>query len=174
MFRRRDRGSRDEAGEALGKDLEVEDAPEAAAEIEGEAEDTADQPEDMDADLESQAADYLADNDVWLYGPHAKEVLEPRPVVVVRQFDQRKVFAQRNGLGTVERHWPRCRKTIRRRNRNRHGRPRAGIPGAGDLDRRWSLRWCEARLPRPPDGSLVKVRVTSISVFLGKALVRGK
>ena len=30
----------------------------------------------MDADLESQAADYLADNDVWLYGPHAKEVLE--------------------------------------------------------------------------------------------------
>jgi len=30
----------------------------------------------MDADLESQAADYLADNDVWLYGPHAKEILE--------------------------------------------------------------------------------------------------
>jgi hypothetical protein len=76
MFRRRDRGSRDEAREALGKDLEVEDAPDAADETEGEAEDAADQPEDMDADLESQAADYLADNDVWLYGPHAKEALE--------------------------------------------------------------------------------------------------
>ena len=71
MFRRRDRGSRDDAGDAPGQDLEVDDATEAADESEDG--DGADQPEDMDADLESQAADYLADNDVWLYGPHARE-----------------------------------------------------------------------------------------------------
>jgi hypothetical protein len=52
MFRRRDRD----------QDRDIE-------EIEGDA------PEDMDADLESQAADYLADNDVWLYGPNAPAVL---------------------------------------------------------------------------------------------------
>jgi hypothetical protein len=52
MLRRRDRD----------QDRDVE-------EIEGDA------PEDMDADLESQAADYLADNDVWLYGPNAPAVL---------------------------------------------------------------------------------------------------
>ena len=34
-----------------------------------------DAPEDLDADLESQAADYLAGNDVWLYGPNAPAVL---------------------------------------------------------------------------------------------------
>jgi hypothetical protein len=39
------------------------------------AEPSADAPEDRGADLESQAADYLADNDVWLYGPKAPEVL---------------------------------------------------------------------------------------------------
>ena len=71
MFRRRDDGSQDgDAG--LGERPAVEDEPE----TEPEAEDAEDQPEDMDADLESQAADYLADNDVWLYGLHAKEVLE--------------------------------------------------------------------------------------------------
>ena len=35
-----------------------------------------DQPEDLTADLESQAADYLAGNDVWMYGPNATAVLE--------------------------------------------------------------------------------------------------
>src|ERR1035437_5366591 len=33
-------------------------------------------PEDMTADLESQAADFMADNDVWMYGPNASTVLE--------------------------------------------------------------------------------------------------
>jgi hypothetical protein len=72
MFRRRDRDSRDNAGEVLDTDPDAEDVPE----TEDEAAGPADEPEDMDADLESQAADYLADNDVWLYGPRAKEVLE--------------------------------------------------------------------------------------------------
>jgi hypothetical protein len=45
------------------------DQDRAIEEVEGDA------PEDMDADLESQAADYLADNDVWLYGPNAPAVL---------------------------------------------------------------------------------------------------
>ena len=35
-----------------------------------------DEPEDMDADLESQAADYMADNDAWMYGPNASAVIE--------------------------------------------------------------------------------------------------
>jgi hypothetical protein len=72
MFRRRDRDSRDNAGEVLDTDPDAEDVPE----TEDEAAGPADEPEDMDADLESQAADYLADNDVWLYGPRAKDVLE--------------------------------------------------------------------------------------------------
>jgi len=33
-------------------------------------------PEDMSADLESQAVDYMADNDLWMYGPNAATVLE--------------------------------------------------------------------------------------------------
>ena len=32
-------------------------------------------PEDMTADLESQAADFMADNDAWMYGPNAATVL---------------------------------------------------------------------------------------------------
>ena len=94
MFRRRDRRSGDDRKEGLDKALEAEDGPEAEnglaagdaleAESEPAAEDDIEngegeaepEPEDMDADLESQAADYLADNDVWLYGPNAKEVLE--------------------------------------------------------------------------------------------------
>ena len=72
MFRRRDRGSRDDASKGLDDAPEAHDAPEADDDADG----AADQPEDMDADLESQAADYLADNDVWLYGPRAKEVLD--------------------------------------------------------------------------------------------------
>ena len=70
MFRRRDRRA------------ETDDTAEAAvSEIDGELEiesDDAlvDQPEDMTADLESQAADYLAGNDVWMYGPNAEAVIE--------------------------------------------------------------------------------------------------
>jgi hypothetical protein len=74
MFRRRDRRSGDDAAEGLDKGLPVEGAPEADDEVE-DAEGLP-EPEDMDADLEGQAADYLADNDVWLYGPYAKEILE--------------------------------------------------------------------------------------------------
>ncbi len=33
-------------------------------------------PEDLNADLESQAQDFMADNDVWMYGPNATTVLE--------------------------------------------------------------------------------------------------
>ncbi len=52
MFRRRDREAK--------KDRDLDEA---------------DAPEDLEADLESQAADYLADNDEWLYGPNAQDVL---------------------------------------------------------------------------------------------------
>jgi hypothetical protein len=55
MFRRRDR-----------------DQDQDAEEVEAES---ADAPEDLEADLESQAADYLAGNDVWQYGPNAPDVL---------------------------------------------------------------------------------------------------
>ena len=80
MFRRSDRRSKDgddgldEGGldeGGLDEGMEVGDA-----EAEDDAGAAEDRPEDMGADLESQAADYLADNDVWLYGPYAKEVLE--------------------------------------------------------------------------------------------------
>ena len=62
MFGRRDRGSKDEdpAGEdPAGEELAVEELA-----------------EDMTADLDSQAAEYFADNDVWMYGPNATAVLE--------------------------------------------------------------------------------------------------
>jgi hypothetical protein len=39
-------------------------------------EDLEDQPEDLTADLDAQAADYLAGNDLWMYGPNADAVLE--------------------------------------------------------------------------------------------------
>lgn len=78
MFRRRDRRDKPEAEDevpATREDLQdlqdLEDEDEEP--VEGELED---RPEDMTADLESQAADYLADNDVWMYGPNAEAVLE--------------------------------------------------------------------------------------------------
>ena len=74
MFRRRDGRSGDDARKGLDEDSDVEGPPE--AEYDGEDTESLAEPEDMDADLEGQAADYLADNDVWLYGPYAKEVLE--------------------------------------------------------------------------------------------------
>ena len=67
MFRRGDRrdetASSDDAGETRGDEDELD-------------EELGDQPEDMTADLESQAADYLAGNDVWMYGPNAEAILE--------------------------------------------------------------------------------------------------
>jgi hypothetical protein len=66
MFRRRDRREK-----ADGTDETK--ATEAEAPLD---EEQGDQPEDMSADLDSQAADYLADNDIWMYGPSAEDVVE--------------------------------------------------------------------------------------------------
>jgi hypothetical protein len=70
MFKRRGQNSQDEdlSGEApAGEELEAEELE--ANEVEELAEDTS-------ADLDSQAADYFADNDVWMYGPNAPAVIE--------------------------------------------------------------------------------------------------
>ena len=80
MFRRRDRRDRAEAPddvratEDLSEETELDGEPSADDELLDE--DLEDQPEDMTADLESQAADYLADNDTWMYGPNAAAVLD--------------------------------------------------------------------------------------------------
>ena len=56
MFRRRDRREKADAeDDVLDVDAKLDEEP--AAQLE-------DQPEDMTADLDSQAADYLAGNDV--------------------------------------------------------------------------------------------------------------
>ena len=76
MFRRGDRRDKAEAPDdvrAAEDEGLLDDDELAEGEEEGELED---QPEDMTADLESQAADYLADNDVWMYGPNAVAVLD--------------------------------------------------------------------------------------------------
>jgi hypothetical protein len=72
MFRPRDPNSTDEdpadedpAGEAPADEAPADEAP-ADEEL----------PEDMTADLDSQAAEYFAGNDVWMYGPNAAAVLE--------------------------------------------------------------------------------------------------
>jgi hypothetical protein len=70
MFRRRDR--RDDDPKV--QDAEIVEEGELDGELDGE--DLEDQPEDMDADLDAQAADYLADNDAWMYGPNAAAVIE--------------------------------------------------------------------------------------------------
>ena len=75
MFRRRDRREKVDAEDDVldpAADSEFDDA--AAHDLDGQ--DPKDQPEDMTADLDSQAADYLAGNDVWMYGPNAEAVLE--------------------------------------------------------------------------------------------------
>jgi len=78
MFRRRD--GRDEtrtgrATETEAADLdELED--EAGFDDEADVDPIDDLPEDMTADLESQAAEYLKDNDTWMYGPNAAAVLD--------------------------------------------------------------------------------------------------
>jgi len=72
MFRRRDRDSKTEDAAAetpAGDEIESTDLEESEPETEQLAEDTS-------ADLDSQAADYFADNDVWMYGPNAPAVLE--------------------------------------------------------------------------------------------------
>ena len=72
MFRRRDRDSKTEDAPAetpAVDDFESADLDETEPEAEQLAEDTS-------ADLDSQAADYFADNDVWMYGPNAPAVLE--------------------------------------------------------------------------------------------------
>jgi hypothetical protein len=77
MFRRRDRREEPESpdeGREVGAGEELDELDDEVDEIEGEQ--LEDQPEDMTADLESQAADYLADNDAWMYGPNAGTVLE--------------------------------------------------------------------------------------------------
>ena len=75
MFRRSDRRSKAD-DESIDETPTADGEPESVDAVEDGADVTEDQPEDMDADLESQAADYLADNDAWLYGPYAKDVLE--------------------------------------------------------------------------------------------------
>ena len=78
MFRRRDR--RDEAVTADDDGAKIVDLEDVQPEDPGqgaEGDDAlGDQPEDMTADLDSQAADYLAGNDVWMYGENAEAVLE--------------------------------------------------------------------------------------------------
>jgi hypothetical protein len=67
MFRGRDRRDKADDSDEIdtsGTDAELDD------------ETAEDQPEDMTADLESQAADYLKDNDAWMYGPNAAAVLD--------------------------------------------------------------------------------------------------
>jgi hypothetical protein len=73
MFRRRDKRDVDPGAKAE----ELPEQEEIEEEFDDEdLEDLEDQPEDMDADLDAQAADYLADNDTWMYGPNAAAVIE--------------------------------------------------------------------------------------------------
>ena len=79
MFRRGDRRDKGDAARESEQDSLVDDGTELGEnELDDDFEDgdLEDQPEDMTADLESQAADYLAGNDVWMYGPNAGAVLE--------------------------------------------------------------------------------------------------
>jgi hypothetical protein len=80
MFRGRNRREKADAADQIDSpeaDLELDEEVELDKEFdEGLDEELGDQPEDMTADLDSQAADYLAGNDVWMYGPNAEAVLE--------------------------------------------------------------------------------------------------
>ena len=79
MFRRGDRRADDRKTGAVAGTGEPEfvDADEEVEDFEDVPEEKLEnQPEDMDADLDAQAADYLADNDVWMYGPNAAAVIE--------------------------------------------------------------------------------------------------
>ena len=73
------RSARRRCGGAGGSSRDSVEVDDEFLEDERSVEDEAlaeDEPEDMTADLESQAADYLAGNDVWMYGPNAAAVLE--------------------------------------------------------------------------------------------------
>ncbi len=72
MFRRRDKRDDDPSA---GAEASVEQ-DEIDEELDEDGEDLEDQPEDMEADLDAQAADYMADNDTWMYGPNAAAVIE--------------------------------------------------------------------------------------------------
>jgi len=75
MFKRRGQNSKDEG--LSGEEVAAEDLE--GAELEVDAEEAAeldDVAEDLTADLDSQAADYFADNDEWMYGPNAPAVIE--------------------------------------------------------------------------------------------------
>ena len=82
MFRRRDAKhgaqTEGEATKSKAEELETSDVVDDAVDFDEEfsADPIEDQPEDMTADLESQAADYLKDNDAWMYGPNAAAVLD--------------------------------------------------------------------------------------------------
>ena len=80
MFRRRDaqHGAETESEAAESAVEAADDAQdtELDEELPVDDETAEDQPEDMTADLESQAADYLKDNDAWMYGPNAAAVLD--------------------------------------------------------------------------------------------------
>jgi hypothetical protein len=84
MFRRRDRRDKDGAAQDVEPDALVDEAsadePDALVDEESADEASADEfedePEDVTADLQSQAADYMAGNDVWMYGPNAAAVME--------------------------------------------------------------------------------------------------
>jgi hypothetical protein len=67
MFRRRGSSSSKDDKDPLEEDSVEEPLADVPA---------GDTPEDTEADLASQAADYLADNDLWLYGPNAQDVLD--------------------------------------------------------------------------------------------------
>ncbi|MGD0247761.1 MAG: hypothetical protein ABSB75_01785 [Candidatus Limnocylindrales bacterium] len=73
MFRRRDRRDNPKTT-AASPEPEADVVPEELDK--DELEELEDRPEYTTADLESQAADYLADNDAWMYGPNAEAVLE--------------------------------------------------------------------------------------------------
>jgi hypothetical protein len=75
MFRGPNRRDKADAPDEIDG-VELNTGPTDTAQDAAEDEAAEDQPEDMTADLESQAADYLAGNDVWMYGPNAEAVLE--------------------------------------------------------------------------------------------------
>jgi hypothetical protein len=82
MFRRRDAKhgaeTEGEATKSKAEEPETSDVVDDVVDFDEEfsANPIEDQPEDMTADLESQAADYLKDNDAWMYGPNAAAVLD--------------------------------------------------------------------------------------------------
>ena len=75
MFKRRGQNSNDnDPADEVALDDGLVDAEPESDEADGdEIEELA---EDMTADLDSQAADFFADNDVWMYGPNATAVVE--------------------------------------------------------------------------------------------------